>query len=217
MINILEVILVLILLTVLLSLGSTRLMALVRIMVLQGVLVSLIPLFLKSHEILTFGSVVFYLAMVIIKGILIPALLYRAVKHVSIQREIEPFVGYHASIVAGLAVLLAAVFMANSLKLTLPEGRELILVCAVTTMASGFFLMLARKKAITQVIGYLMLENGIYLIGNALTQHHHNLYIVEFGVLLDLLVAVMVMGIILNNINHAFDDVDTTLLGQLKD
>ncbi len=217
MIDILEVILVLILLTDLLSLGSARLMALVRIMILQGVLVSLTPLFLKGHEVLTFGSVAFYLAMIIIKGALIPALLSRAVKHVSIKREIEPFVGYHASIITGLALVLGAVFMTNFLQLSLPEGRELILICALTTMASGFFLMVARKKAITQVIGYLMLENGIYLIGNALTRHHHNLYIVEFGVLLDLLVAVMVMGIILNNINHAFDDVDTTLLGQLKD
>ncbi len=216
MINFLEVILVLILLTVLLSLGSTRLMALVRIMMLQGVLVSLTPLLLKGHATLSIGAVAFYLVMILIKGVLIPTLLVRAVQSVSIQREIEPFVGYHASILIGLAILLAAVFMTNTLNLTLPEGRELILICAVTTMAAGFFLMLARKKAITQVIGYLMLENGIYLIGNALSQHH-SLYIVEFGVLLDLLVAVMVMGIILNNINHAFDDVDTTLLGQLKD
>ncbi|MDD2463063.1 MAG: hydrogenase [Desulfobulbus sp.] len=216
MINILEVILVLILLTVLLSLGSTRLMALVRIMVLQGVLVSLTPLFLKGHEVLTLGSVAFYLVMVVVKGVLIPVLLYKAVRLVSIKREIEPFVGYHASILAGLGILLAAVFMANSLQPPLGEGRGMILICAVTTMASGLFLMLARKKAITQVIGYLMLENGIYLIGNALSQHQ-NMYIVEFGVLLDLLVGVMVMGIILNNINHAFDDVDTTLLGQLKD
>ncbi len=216
MINFLEVILVLILLTVLLSLGSTRLMALVRIMMLQGVLVSLTPLLLKGHATLSVGAVVFYLVMILIKGVLIPTLLVRAVQSVSIQREIEPFVGYHASILIGLAILLAAVFMTNTLHLSLPEGRELILICAVTTMAAGFFLMLARKKAITQVIGYLMLENGIYLIGNALSQHR-SLYIVEFGVLLDLLVAVMVMGIILNNINHAFDDVDTTLLGQLKD
>ncbi|MBM9616304.1 hydrogenase [Desulfobulbus rhabdoformis] len=216
MINFLEVILVLILLTVLLSLGSTRLVALVRIMALQGVLVSLTPLLLKGHGLASLGAVAFYVAMLAIKGVLIPAMLIRAVKSVSIQREIEPFVGYHASILMGLIFLLSAVFMTNSLHLSLPEGRALILICAVTTMATGLFLMLARKKAITQVIGYLMLENGIYLIGNALSQHH-SLYIVEFGVLLDLLVAVMVMGIILTNINHAFDDVDTTLLGQLKD
>ena len=93
----------------------------------------------------------------------------------------------------------------------------MVLITAITTMAAGFFLMMARSKAITQVIGYLMLENGIYLIGTALTKHSHTLYVVEFGVLLDLLVGVMIMGIILHNINSAFDDADTTLLGRLKD
>lgn len=93
----------------------------------------------------------------------------------------------------------------------------MVVTTAITTMASGFFLMMARRKAITQVIGYLMLENGIYLIGTALTKNSHTLYVVEFGILLDLLVGVMIMGIILHNINSAFDDVDTTLLGRLKD
>ena len=77
--------------------------------------------------------------------------------------------------------------------------------------------MMSRTKAITQVIGYLMLENGIYLVGAALTKQAHNMYLVEFGILLDLLVGVMIMGIILHNINRTFDDVDTVYLGQLKD
>ncbi|SDP39079.1 hydrogenase [Desulforhopalus singaporensis] len=217
MINFADFILVLILLSVLLSLGSTRLMALVKIMALQGVMVSVTPLFLNSHEIPDGGAALFYLVMIFIKGALIPVLLYWAVKRVSIKREIEPIVGYHASIVTGLAVLLGSVFIVNSLHLSLPEGRSFALITANSTLAAGFFLMMARRKAITQVIGYLMLENGIYLIGTALTKRSHTIYIVEFGVLLDLLVGVMIMGIILNNINTAFDDIDTTLLGQLKD
>jgi hydrogenase-4 component E len=62
-----------------------------------------------------------------------------------------------------------------------------------------------------------MMENGIYLFGTALAKQTHTQFVVEFAVLLDLIVGVLVMGIVLNNINHAFDDVDTTLLGQLKD
>ena len=92
-----------------------------------------------------------------------------------------------------------------------------ILITAITTLGAGLFLMMSRTKAITQVIGYLMLENGIYLVGTALTKQSHTRYVVEFGVLLDVLVGVMIMGIILNNINRAFDDVDTALLGRLKD
>lgn len=217
MINITDSILVLTLLSVLLSLGSTRLISLVKIMALQGVMVSLTPMFLKSHGSLGSGAIIFFQIMILIKGVLIPGLLYMAVKKIAIKREIEPFIGYHASILSGLVILLVSVFITNHLHLSLPKGQELVLITAITTMASGFFLMMARSKAITQVIGYLMLENGIYLIGTALTKHNQTLYVVEFGVLLDLLVGVMIMGIILHNINRAFDDVDTTLLGRLKD
>jgi hydrogenase-4 component E len=93
----------------------------------------------------------------------------------------------------------------------------LLMITAITTLASGLFLLMARYKAITQVIGYLMMENGIYLFGTAMAKQTHTQYIVEFGVLLDLLVGIMIMGIVLNNINSSFDDVDTALLGQLKD
>ncbi|SHO49598.1 hydrogenase [Desulfopila aestuarii] len=217
MINLTEATLVVILLSVLLSLGSTRLMALVQIMALQGVMVSLTPLLLKHNEAFSSGAIIFYQVMILIKGILIPGLLYLAVKRVAIKREIEPFVGYHASILVGLGLILVSVFITNNLRLSLASGNDIVLITAITTMASGLFLMMARRKAITQVIGYLMLENGIYLIGTALTNHTHTIYVVEFGVLLDVLVGVMIMGIILHNISRAFDDVDTTLLGRLKD
>lgn len=217
MINYTEITLVIILLSVLFSLGSTRLMALVKVMAIQGVAVSLVPLFLKGQGTLEGGGIAFFLFMILIKGIVIPGLLYVAVKRVAIKREIEPFIGYHASILTGLAIILISVFITNFLRPSLPGGQEIVLITAITTMASGFFLMMARSKPITQVIGYLMLENGIYLIGTALTKHSHTLYVVEFGVLLDVLVGVMIMGIILHNINSAFDDVDTTLLGRLKD
>lgn len=217
MINYTDITLVFILLSVLLSLSSSRLMALVKLMALQGGAVSLIPVFLRGYHELAMGDFLFLQVMLLIKCILIPGLLYVAVNRGSIKREIEPFIGYHASIIAGLVILLVSVFTTSYLKLTLPEGHNMVLVTAITTMAAGFFLMMARRKAITQVIGYLMLENGIYLIGTALTNHSHTLYVVEFGVLLDLLVGVMIMGIILHNINTAFDDADTTLLGRLKD
>ncbi len=212
-----EVLLVLVLLTVLLSLGATRLTARARIMAFQGILVSLIPALLKGTAVLEMSSLFFYALMIGIKGILIPSLLFWAIRRVGVKREIEPIIGYHASILAGLIMLLASVLIAGYIRPSLPEGNGIVLITAITTMAAGFFLMMGRAKAITQVIGYLMLENGIYLIGTALTKHAHNLYVVEFGVLLDLLVGVMIMGIILNNINKAFDDIDTTLLGQLKD
>ncbi len=217
MLHIIDAVLVLILLSVLLSLGSNRLKALVEIMALQGVAVSVVPLLLEYHTELRQGGVIFFQIMILIKGALIPGLLYIALKKTAIKREIEPIIGYHASLLTGLVMIMVSIAVTQRLHLTLPAGRELLLITAITTLAAGLFLMMSRRKAITQVIGYLMLENGIYLIGTALTKQSHTLYVVEFGVLLDLLVGVMIMGIILHNIKDAFDDVDTTFLRSLKD
>jgi hydrogenase-4 component E len=217
MIQLADAILAIVLLSVLLSLGSNRLMALVKIMALQGIMVSITPLFLEHHQDLEGSALLLFQVMILIKGLLIPGFLFMAVKKVSIQREIEPIIGYHASIFTGLVLILLSAFITDKLHLSMPGDHALLLITAITTLAAGLFLMMSRRKAITQVIGYLMMENGIYLIGTALAKQTHTMYIVEFGVLLDLLVAVMIMGIILHNINSAFDDVDTALLDQLKD
>jgi len=205
------------LLSVLLSLASHRLVALVKIMAFQGIVVSLIPLFLEQH--MTIGSIMMLQVMILIKGFLIPGFIYVAVKKIKIRREIEPIIGYHASLFTGLIFILVSAFIADRIHTsqTLPGEHVLLMITAITTLASGLFLLMARHKAITQVIGYLMMENGIYLFGTALAKQTHTQYIVEFGVLLDLLVGIMIMGIVLNNINSTFDDVDTALLGQLKD
>ncbi len=218
MIHISNILLALILLSVLLSLRSNRLMELVKLMAFQGILVSAVPLFLGTEHGLSLGIFFFFLVLVLVKGIFIPGLMYVAVKRVVSSREIEPIIGYHASLFAGLIMIIFSVYVTNNLHLAmLPDSHKLLLVAAITTMGAGLILLMARRKAITQVIGYLMMENGIYLIGTALAKEVHTQYVVEFAVLLDLLVAVLVMGIVLNDINHTFDDVDTALMGQLKD
>ncbi|MGD9947093.1 MAG: hydrogenase [Desulfobulbus sp.] len=213
----LDLILVTLLLSVLLSFGSSRMMALIKLIALQGALVSLTPIFLEPTVRLSNGGILFFQLMLLIKAVLIPGLLYLALNRISIKREVEPLIGYHASLIAGIVLVLVAVFISRRLSATLQGEYTLLLITAITTLGGGLFLMMSRTKALTQVIGYMMLENGIYLVGTALTKHARSIYLVEFGVLLDLLVGVMIMGIILHNINRAFDDVDTSYLGQLKD
>ncbi len=217
MIQISDALLSLTLLSVLLSLASNRLMALVKIMAFQGIVVSLIPLFLEHNDGMAIGSILFLQVMLLIKGFLIPGFIFMAVQKIKIKREVEPIIGYHASVFAGLIFILISAYIADRLHIALPDEHVLLMITAITTLTSGLFLLMTRRKAITQVIGYLMMENGIYLIGTALAKQTHTQFVVEFGVLLDILVGIMIMGIILHNINSAFDDVDTALLGQLKD
>ena len=213
MIQIVDTILVLVLLSVLTAFGSNRLTKLIRVLAFQGVVVSIVPLFI-GHE-LTTGSIVFALVTLIIRGILIPLFIYLAIKKVAIHREVEPIVGYHASLLAGLALIVAATFVSPKFNLPQVSGNALLLPTAITLLVAGMFLLMARRNAIAMVLGYIMMENGIYLVGTSFTIRAH--HIVEFGILLDVLAGVMIMAIILQNINQAFDDVDTALLRTLKE
>jgi len=79
----------------------------------------------------------------------------------------------------------------------------------------GFFLIMSRRIAISQVLGYLVLENGVFVFGMALVPEQP--YLVELGILLDIFVGVFVMGIIIFHINREFDHIDVHRLADLKD
>jgi hydrogenase-4 component E len=93
-------------------------------------------------------------------------------------------------------------------------GRMFV-AASFSTVLTGFLLLTTRMKAITQVLGYLVLENGIYIFGVLLLQATP--FLVEVGVLLDLFVAIFVMGIIINHISRAFTSISTEHLSALKD
>ena len=213
MIEFVDTILALVLLSVLFSFGTSRLPALIKIIAFQGVAVSIVPLFI-GHDLGT-GGIVFTLITLLIRGIVIPLCIYLAIKKVAIHREVEPIVGYHASLMVGLILIVAATFVSPKFNLPQSSSNALLLPTAITLLAAGMFLLMARRNAIAMVLGYIMMENGIYLVGTSFTIRAH--HIVEFGILLDVLAGVMIMAIILQNINQAFDDVDTALLRTLKE
>lgn len=213
----LNIVLVLIFLSILIGLASNRLLELIRISSFQGFLVPLVPYFAEHHEAASY-SFWFACLLIGIKGIVIPFLLWVAIRKASIRREIEPIIGYNASLFAGLGMILISIYISRSLHgATGQMPSTLLLPCAITTIAAGLFLLMARRKAITQVIGYLMLENGIYLAGAALADKAHVIFVLEFGILLDLLAGVMIMGIIIHQINRTYNDLDLGFLSELKE
>jgi hydrogenase-4 component E len=80
---------------------------------------------------------------------------------------------------------------------------------------TGFLLLTTRRKAISQVIGYLVMENGIFIFGTLLTEAMP--VMVEAGALLDLLVGIFVMGIVINQISREFSSIDTSRLRTLRE
>lgn len=208
-----DTILSLALLSILFSFGSSRLPGLIKVLAFQGVVVSIVPLVI-GHD-LTAGGILFTLVTLIIRGIVIPLCIYLAIKRVAIRREVEPIVGYHASLFTGLVLIVAAVVVSHRFNVPSTSASVLLLPTAIALLVAGMFLLMARRNAIAMVLGYIMMENGIYLVGTTFSVRA--LHIVEFGILLDVLAGVMIMAIILQNIKQTFDDVDTALLRTLKE
>ncbi len=194
-------------------LGLSRLGASIRVTAAHGVLVGLLPLF--SHADGTGPRLLAIAAgTILLKGLLFPRLLFRAIREANIRREIEPFVGFTASLLLGLLLLLASLWMGSRVPLPHRPVSSLAVPVALFTMLCGLLLIVSRKKAVTQVLGYLVLEDGIYAFGILAVGEIPVL--VELGVLLDAFVAVLVMGIAVHGIQREFEHMDADRLSALR-
>jgi len=198
----------------LVALGSSRLPSLIRTVSTQGIALGLMPLILEGSD-LDWRIISIAVATVVGKGFVIPALLKRAMRAANIEREIQPFIGLVPSLLLGAGGTIAAVALAGALPLLPEHAGSLLVPGALASVLTGFILLIGRAKAISQVCGYLILENGIYLFGLLLIKATPLL--VEAGVLLDLTVGVFVLGIIIDRIQRAFDSLDTRKLTALHE
>jgi len=108
-----------------------------------------------------------------------------------------------------------AIHLSSHLPMPAVGAAQFLIPVALFTMMVGLFLIASRVKAVTQVLGYLATENGIYAFGLAFAVEEPLL--VEMGILLDVFVAVFVMGITIHHISREFDHIDTDRLSALKD
>jgi hydrogenase-4 component E len=210
----LEALIVLVVLSNLRVLGASRIDACVRTVAFQGVLLGLLPL-LAHSDALTVRLFLQAGASTFIKALVFPWLLGRAVREAGVQRETDPFVSYTASLAAGILFLAVALWLGARLPSAGAEELRLLVPVALFTILVGLFIIVARRKAVTQVLGYLVLENGIYTFGMAFAEKQPLL--VELGILLDVFVAVFVMGITIYHISREFDHIDADRLSELRD
>ncbi|MEI6646634.1 MAG: hydrogenase [bacterium] len=213
MTNLLNSILVIVLMLNLFALGTNRIVSVIRTVAAQGALLSLLPLLLHEH--LTLVMALTVIPTFALKGLIIPAMMTRALRDVKIKREVEPLIGLQSSVVLGALATVFALLFADQLPLTAAHSGALIVPASIATVLAGFILLTTRFKALTQVVGYLVLENGIFIFGMLLVEAMP--LVVEMGVLLDLFVGIFVICIIANKINQAFSSMDTRRLVSLKE
>jgi hydrogenase-4 component E len=210
--SLVDQLLVLVMLINLLTLGSSRLIFSIRAVAVQGVILGILPGLIHPFS----GHLAaITIGIILAKGVIIPYLISDAVRKAQIRREAEPYIGYVPTLLLGAAFTALAFAFAEKLPLA-PEHQDLLFVPAsIATLLTGFLLLTTRRKAISQVIGYLVMENGIFVFSLLLTEAMP--VMVEAGALLDLLVGIFVMGIVINDISREFSSIDTSRLRALKE
>ena len=196
-------------------LASSRLRASIRAAAAQGALLSVLALLLARGEAHPAHTVLLSVGALAVKGVVIPWMMLWAIREASIQREVDPIVGFIPSLVLGAVGVALAFAFSTAMPLPVGERHPLLVPTALSTVWTGLLLVVSRRKAVTQVIGFLVLENGIFVFGLLISDFMPTM--VEAGVLLDLFAAVFVMGIVMFHINREFSSLDTGKLSALKD
>jgi len=210
-----DLLFVLVLVIDLFVLASSRLRAGIRAVAAQGALLALLPVVLASDATSVRHVLVLGLGALAVKGVGIPWLLARATRESTVWREAAPLLGFVPTLVLGAFGVVAAVWFASDLPLPVPGSHPLLVPTAIGTVWCGLLLIVTRRKAVGQVLGFLVLENGVFVLGLLLSDFMPTM--VEVGVLLDLFAAVFVMGLVMFDIQRAFGSLDTEKLASLED
>jgi hydrogenase-4 component E len=148
------------------------------------------------------------------KVIFLPWRLERLVRQIKIEQEIQPFANPPASMLICGALTVLAYVVARPI-VSLERLGSNTLAVAIALLLTGFFLMINRRKAITQVLALLTMENGVMLAAIVLTSYGMPL-VVEIGIFFDVVIAVMVLGILVFRIRETFASMDVSKLNELK-
>lgn len=195
-------------------LGTSRLVAVIKATILQGILLGILPLTVHSKEMVHHW--ILSVSVLLSNVFLMPYLAFLLINKVKIRREVEPFLEFTPSLIAGMAVAFITFWIApySQQILQLQHFPRMLMPAAVTTAVSGFIILASRRKAVTQVLGYLVMENGIYIWG--LTLLDKMPLLVELGVILGIFMTVMVMATVCYRVYLRLGHVNVDELSNLK-
>ncbi|HJT30949.1 MAG TPA: hypothetical protein VJ783_02700 [Pirellulales bacterium] len=213
MAQLLDPLLILVLALNFVALGVSRIRGVINAVALQGVVLGMFPLLV--HPEIGLRGILLVVVTIALKGLVIPGFLVHAMREAQIQHEINPVVSFINSLLLGAFGTGLAMVFSYTLPLAEQHSNLLLVPASLSTVWTGFLLLTTRRKAIMQVVGYLLLENGIFLFGLLLLEAVP--FLVEIGVLLDLFTGVFVMGIIIHHISREFASISTERLTELKE
>jgi len=191
------IIMTLLILLNILILGVQRISITIKILIFQGLLIGLIPILRFEKELVILG-----VTIIILKAIIFPTLLFNISKKLESKTEENPYVSYTLSSLLGIIFFLVAYKISS------------IYMAPIFVIIVGLFLIITRKQAINQVIGFLIFESGIFLLGSTIAAEFP--IVMEIAILLDVVTAVLVMVLSIDKINKCFAHTDIDKLDSLK-
>jgi len=193
---------------------STRMHTMVNYYAIQslalGLLAAAIAYFTNSPQIYIVA-----LLTIAVKAVAIPRMLTYIMESIHVEREVELLISVPASLLASGGLAILAYFITEPMILHGAAISRNCLAISIAVVLIGFLLMITRRKALTQIIGLMVMENGLFLAAIALT--YGMPMIVEIGVFFDILVGALIMGVFAFRINRTFETVDTGILRRLRD
>jgi hydrogenase-4 component E len=191
---------------------ANRLMTYIKVLAFQGVILFFV-VFIQLNEINTLNLVLILLETIVFKSLAVPIFLAYLLKRNKITREAEPFLPNFVSLVITTFIVVITILISNTIKDV--HLDKIFFVVALSTLFFGLYLIATRRKIITHVMGYMVIENGVFVLSLAIGNDMPML--VNLGIMLDIFASVLILGIFLNKIGDVFKDVDVDQLSNLKD
>ncbi len=191
---------------------ANRLMTYIKVLALQGVLLFFV-VFIQLSEINPVNLALILLETIVFKSLAVPIFLSYLLKRNNITREAEPFLPNFVSLVITTSIVVVNILIANMIKDD--HLDKIFFVVALSTLFFGLYLIATRRKIITHVMGYMVIENGVFVLSLAIGNEMPLL--VNLGIMLDIFASVLILGIFMNKIGDVFKDVDVDQLSNLKD
>ncbi|OGS99404.1 MAG: formate hydrogenlyase [Gallionellales bacterium RIFCSPLOWO2_12_FULL_59_22] len=195
-------------------LSQRRILSLINLFAWQGLVLSVstfVVAYSTAQQHLYFSAAL----TLLLKVLVLPWLLHRLIRKLNVRWDVETLINIPATMLAGIALVIFAFNLAAPIS-QLAEGitRGLIGIALASVLLS-LLMMLTRRKAVTQVVGFLAMENGLFFAATSAT--HGMPLVVELGIALDVLVATFIFGIFFFQIRETFDSLDITHMEKLKD
>jgi hydrogenase-4 component E len=191
---------------------ANRIITYVRVLSLQGFILFGVT-FLQLQDIQTYNLVLILLETIVFKALAVPIFLGYLIRRNKITRESEPYLPQFISLIIITIIIVVTVLLANSIQDT--HLDKIFFIVSLSTLFTGLYFIASRKKIITHVMGYLMIENGVFVLSLAVGNEMPNL--VNLGIMLDVFASVLILGIFLNKLGDVFKDVTVDQLSNLKD